>query len=304
MTQALNLALLANNVNTSGQLNGATGLYGTISVSNLPTVTPAYGGTGTTATPTNGQIHIGNGSGFTLATLTAGTGMSITNGAGSITLNSSSLPGVLGQVFTSNGTFTIPSGVTALKVTVVGGGGGGAGGSSYIICCTASSRSGGGGAGAGAAISYLTGLTPGNTISVTVGVGGSSGSGNSSAGSGGTSSVSSGTQSITTVSATGGGGGTANNPSAVSTGGSGSGGTINMSGTSTNGILNISGGQAYFIAGGSSIFGGNGKAATSYGNSGGAGGAPGAGGGGGTSPNAPGSASGGAGALGIVIFEW
>ena len=36
-----------------------------------------------------------------------------------------SFPGVLGQVFTSSGTFTIPSGVTALKITVVGGGGGG-----------------------------------------------------------------------------------------------------------------------------------------------------------------------------------
>ena len=35
------------------------------------------------------------------------------------------LPGILSQIFTSSGTFTIPSGVTALKVTVVGGGGGG-----------------------------------------------------------------------------------------------------------------------------------------------------------------------------------
>ena len=34
------------------------------------------------------------------------------------------IPGVLGQVFTSSGTFTIPTGVTALKITVVGGGGG------------------------------------------------------------------------------------------------------------------------------------------------------------------------------------
>ena len=33
--------------------------------------------------------------------------------------------GVRAQVFTSNGTFTIPAGVEAVKVTVVGGGGGG-----------------------------------------------------------------------------------------------------------------------------------------------------------------------------------
>jgi len=43
------------------------------------------------STPTNGQLLIGNGSGFALSTLTAGTGISITNGAGSITLSSTSL---------------------------------------------------------------------------------------------------------------------------------------------------------------------------------------------------------------------
>ena len=44
------------------------------------------GGTGLSATPTNGQIDIGNGTGFTRATLTAGSGISITNGAGSISI--------------------------------------------------------------------------------------------------------------------------------------------------------------------------------------------------------------------------
>ena len=38
----------------------------------------------------------------------------------------SSYSGVTGQAFTANGTFTIPTGVTSVKVTVVGGGGGGA----------------------------------------------------------------------------------------------------------------------------------------------------------------------------------
>ena len=47
----------------------------------------ANGGTGTVATPTNGQLHIGNGSGFTLATLTSGTGISVVNAAGTITIN-------------------------------------------------------------------------------------------------------------------------------------------------------------------------------------------------------------------------
>ncbi|NBR62538.1 MAG: hypothetical protein EBT86_13095, partial [Actinobacteria bacterium] len=44
------------------------------------------GGTGLSTTPTNGQIDIGNGTGFTRATLTAGSNISITNGAGSISI--------------------------------------------------------------------------------------------------------------------------------------------------------------------------------------------------------------------------
>jgi hypothetical protein len=55
-------------------------------------VAVANGGTGLTSTPTNGQIDIGNGTGFTRATLTAGTGISITNGAGSVTIASSVTP--------------------------------------------------------------------------------------------------------------------------------------------------------------------------------------------------------------------
>jgi hypothetical protein len=46
----------------------------------------ANGGTGLTSTPENGQIDIGNGSGFTRATLTAGTAITITNTAGAITI--------------------------------------------------------------------------------------------------------------------------------------------------------------------------------------------------------------------------
>lgn len=45
------------------------------------------GGTGLGTTPTNGQLLIGNGTNYTLATLTAGSGISIANGAGSITIS-------------------------------------------------------------------------------------------------------------------------------------------------------------------------------------------------------------------------
>jgi hypothetical protein len=44
------------------------------------------GGTGQSSAPTNGQLLIGNGSNFSLAAITAGTGVSVTNATGSITL--------------------------------------------------------------------------------------------------------------------------------------------------------------------------------------------------------------------------
>ena len=50
------------------------------------TLATANGGTGVTGTPTNGQLLIGNGSGYTLATLTAGSNVTITNSAGAITI--------------------------------------------------------------------------------------------------------------------------------------------------------------------------------------------------------------------------
>ena len=94
MTQAYNLAILANAVNTSGQLNVGTNATGTLPVAN--------GGTGLATTPTNGQLDIGNGSGFTRATLTQGSGITITNGAGSITIAATG-SGTVTSVATGNG---------------------------------------------------------------------------------------------------------------------------------------------------------------------------------------------------------
>lgn len=58
----------------------------TLTASNSSILPVGSGGTGLTATPTNGQLDIGNGTGFTRAALTAGTGVSVTNASGSITL--------------------------------------------------------------------------------------------------------------------------------------------------------------------------------------------------------------------------
>jgi hypothetical protein len=49
-------------------------------------VTVLNGGTGQSSAPTDGQLLIGNGSNYTLSTLTAGSGVTITNATGSITI--------------------------------------------------------------------------------------------------------------------------------------------------------------------------------------------------------------------------
>lgn len=78
-------------------LSISTSYVGQTSITTLGTVTTgtwngniigaAYGGTGlNTSAATNGQLLIGNGSGLTLSTLTQGTGITITNGAGTITI--------------------------------------------------------------------------------------------------------------------------------------------------------------------------------------------------------------------------
>jgi hypothetical protein len=64
-------------------------LLGTVGTGtwNATTISAAKGGTGVdSSAAANGKLLIGNGSGFTLANLTAGTGISITNGSGSITI--------------------------------------------------------------------------------------------------------------------------------------------------------------------------------------------------------------------------
>jgi hypothetical protein len=63
----------------------------------------AQGGTGLSTAPTNGQLLIGNGTGYTLAALTAGTGITVTNGAGSITIANSSTGGAQDYIVQSYG---------------------------------------------------------------------------------------------------------------------------------------------------------------------------------------------------------
>lgn len=71
---------------------------------NGSTIGVGYGGTGVTSTPTNGQLLIGNGTGYSLATITAGSGISVTNGAGSITIAATGGTGTVTSVAASGGT--------------------------------------------------------------------------------------------------------------------------------------------------------------------------------------------------------
>ena len=100
---------------------GAVSLAGTLAI--------GYGGTGLTANPANGQLLIGNGSGYTLATLTAGTGISVTNASGAITI---AINGT-GEVtsFQTSLSGLTPSSATGGAITLAGTLGVVSGGTSY-----------------------------------------------------------------------------------------------------------------------------------------------------------------------------
>ena len=172
------------------------------------------GGTGQT-TFTNGQLLIGNTTGNTLAkaTLTQGTGVTITNSTGSITI--ASVLAEATSVFTSGTaqTYTAPANTQWVRVTVVGPGGNGA---------AVNSQRATGGGGGGVAIKGLI-MSPGQTLIYTVGTA-----------SGTASTVSSGTLAITTISggsgANGAGTAYAASVTAGATGGAATGGDVNITG--------------------------------------------------------------------------
>lgn len=264
MTQAFNLSQLANRVNTSGQLNVATGASGTLPIANGGTNNGSLAVTAGGALYTDGSKVVNVGAGTSGQVLTS-------QGASAPIWQTASGGFANMQVFTSSGTFTVPAGITKVKVTVVGGGGNGAG-------ATANGGYAGGGAG-GAAIKVVSGLTPASTVSVTVGgIAGTSSFGAHCSATGGTSAPTNGTD-------------------ASYAGGSGSGGNINFNGEP--GVSSL--GSAAGGAGGSSILGtgGNFRAANQNGWP-----AVGYGAGGGGTFRTAGSLTGGAGSSGIVIVEY
>jgi hypothetical protein len=116
----------------------------------------ASGGTGLSTIPTNGQLLIGNGTGYTLNTLGVGAGISVTNGVGTITVANTgvlsniagtgiSVSGATGNVtitntgvrsFTGGATGLTPSTATTGAVTLAGtliAANGGTGFASYTV---------------------------------------------------------------------------------------------------------------------------------------------------------------------------
>jgi hypothetical protein len=184
------------------------------------------------------------------------------------------------QVFTTNGTFVVPTNVTKIKVEMWGGGGGGGKGSTLY-------NGGGGGAG-GYAFNVFT-VTPGASYPVTVGTGGTNGVSGTFSSFG------------ALMGAAGGGAGTNAAPNAVGGGGIG--------GTTTNSI-------APFVGSAGDTGGGfaSGNGASALGDLGGTGGwgvatgagvnanGPGAGGGGGAAGQNP--YPGGKGGPGLVIVYY
>ena len=92
----------------------------------LGVIPVSSGGTGLSTIPTNGQLLIGNGTGYTLNTLAVGSGISVTNGLGTITLANTgvlsniagtgiSVSGATGNVTIANtGVLSFSGGTTGL----------------------------------------------------------------------------------------------------------------------------------------------------------------------------------------------
>ena len=191
------------------------------------------------------------------------------------------------NVYTANATITIPKGATKAFVRMVGGGGGAKSATNPNI----------GTGGNGAYLEkFLTGLSPGLTLTFTVGTAGSS-----TPGAGGNSTLVSGSQSITTLTA---GGGSAGN-AAFGAGGAATGGDLNVPGANGGGcsvtdVTDITQ-TACAMIGGTPLGGGSGCGTTSSAAVSTAGTLY--GGGAVSVTNAAGSGSA-AGAAGVCVIEW
>jgi hypothetical protein len=220
------------------------------------------------------------------------------------------------QIFTSSGSFVVPAGVTTMYLSGCAAGAGAGAGGPGSIGATGAWAGGGGGGGAGQPLQRAAyPVTPGNTITVTIGAAGTggvaSGSNPGNSGTSGGNTVISGAgfnggSSVTLSGGTAGGGGSAATTSNAVGGSAGAGFPAGGYGNdTTSGNASGSGGS-----GASGPFGGGGgaaRSATTGGVVGGNAAGYGAGGGGGSGVYTAGGGNGGAGgngSPGYMAFEW
>jgi hypothetical protein len=224
------------------------------------TLPVASGGTGAASLTANNVI-LGNGTSAVQVVAPSTTGNVLTSNG--TTWTSAAPPGFRADVFTSgtSQTWSVPSGVGRVKITIIGGGGGG-GGMRTVGCVSVNGHGGGAG---GIAIVYLN-VSAGGNVTYTVGTGGSGGAADAGGGSGTQTTA---TYSATTYTASGGTGGpSTTTPTALTAGGVGTNGTINLSGGSGQmpSLYAVPGGSTPFgFGGGSSGYGtgGNGGSGVS-----------------------------------------
>src|SRR5271157_72325 len=99
-------------------LNQSNAVTGTLGANN--------GGTGSSATPSNGQLLIGNGTSYTTATLASGTGISTTTGSGTLQINNTGVTSIVAgsgiTVSASTGAVTISSINASISTAVAAAG--------------------------------------------------------------------------------------------------------------------------------------------------------------------------------------
>jgi hypothetical protein len=160
MTQAFNLSQLANNVNSTGLLNAAAGLYNQLPVAN--------GGTGAATLAAN-SVLLGNGT-SALQTVAFGASGNVLTSNGTTWVSQTASGGLpIVRIYTSPSPWIKPATLKAVKVTMVAGGGGGGGGTP-----ASGIRSGNGGNG-GVLYGYAQFSAIPGPVTVTVGAAGSAG---------------------------------------------------------------------------------------------------------------------------------
>lgn len=116
---AIDRTKIANGTINHVVINSGTGV-----LSSEAQLAISRGGTGTNSVPANGQLLIGNGTGYTAATISAGAGITVNNAAGAITISSSGLgsvtsvtagTGLTGGTITSTGTIGLGTELTGLN---------------------------------------------------------------------------------------------------------------------------------------------------------------------------------------------